>query len=681
MINNGYNKEMIELYQRLNELQKDNITHYLALKACINLKDYKIGCNIHKSLKLSDTKKDEIKIKTQLIDFYGIFGDVSNALNVFNLINKSHLDIVCIGAMLKTFVNNGFYRKTIELYDKIDCYSSFINKDDGCHVLAIKACSNLKDIDKGKQIFNKIPKNQRNNINIITAFIDFYGQCSEIQNAINIFKLTPKHKQNIVFINSMLTAYVNNGYYDAALQLYDKIGIDDDMKKSDTSHVMAITACSKGNKFDKGRNLYFDQIDLKQNENVLVKTSLIDLFGNMKDIKTALNIYNSIKDSKMNIITINAMMTALINNEYNEEAIKIYKTINSNRNYNHITPDATTYLLAIKASSVANIEQGKKIYDKIPEHMIDILIQTAMIQLYGEGKDIKNAINIFNHIPDDKKTIVTINTMLSAYINNGYDKQALKLYDEIDDNTLLKYKHIKKDNVLFSVEIKACTNSNNLDKGIQIHNEIKKSMDNNNDDTQVHLINMYSKNGMINVCDEIFDEMRNKKHYKYLSDINIWNEMINGYLRYNNIYKAKKLLLRMKNETNLIPNHKTYSLLLNGCSHIGDINTANDIWSNQITDNSIKYDSYIIGTLVDGCARKGFLYTGYEWIYKYELVHNKKANKNIDYAMWMSLLHGCRQENNLLLAQYIYKQILDRFKYNQSLIDSAHVLLSNIENQ
>ena len=673
MVNNGYDIEAIELYHRIetSQYQMDNITHYLALKACINLKEYKLGCKIHKSLQLSDTK-DAVKIKTQLIDFYGIFGDVSNAVNVFDSINESYLDIVCVGAMLKVLVNNGCYDQVIQLYDKIDSLPR-IKKDIGCHVLAIKACANLKNAAKGKEIYKQIPENQRN-VNVLTAIIDFYGQCSEIQNAVNLFETSSKDKRdNIVFINSMLTAYVNNGYYDDAVKLYQNIRVD----KTDTTHVLAVTACSKGNKFKEGRDLYQN---LRQNKNVLVKTSLIDLFGNMKDIKTGLHIYGSIKDENMNIITINAIMTALINNDYNEEAMKIYHSV---LNYKNVIYDATSYLMAIKAcTNLGNIVVGQKVYESIPTNMINIQIQTALIQLYAECGDVAGAVRIFNNISDDTKTIVTINTMLTAYTNNGYDKQALKLFDEMD----LKYKYITKDNVLYSVAIKACTNSNNIDKGKKIHDEIKlkhqteKDNDSyNNDDTQLHLINMYSKHGMADICDEIFNEMKDRKHEKYLSDINVWNEMINAHLRDNNLSKGKQLLNMMKTETNLTPNHKTFSLLLNGCSHIGDIEEANNIWINDINDDKLRYDSYIIGTMVDTYSRKGLLYQGYEWIYKYELINNKKANQDIDYAMWMSLLHGCRQENNVLLGQYIYKQISDRFKDDKSHIDSAFVLLSNIK--
>ncbi len=41
---------------------------------------------------------------------------------------------------------------------------------------------------KGENIYKNIPEKQKANPYIITAFIDFYGQCSEIEKTENIYK-------------------------------------------------------------------------------------------------------------------------------------------------------------------------------------------------------------------------------------------------------------------------------------------------------------------------------------------------------------------------------------------------------------------------------------------------------------------------------------------------------------
>eukprot|EP01083_Nonionella_stella_P139600 426135_1 len=683
MLHNGYYKELLELYHTMHQSKPiDPAMHCLALKACVRLRDYTTGHGICNQLCTSNNSKEDIKMKTRFIDFYGIFGNVKHALHIFESIAESETDIVCIGAMLKAFVNNGFYRQAIELYDKMDDrIDRFPNasKDAACHVLTVKACANLKDLVKGEDIYHQLVSNNKNelqNLHLVTAFIDFYGQCNQIQKAIDLFD---KHQsnsnlQNIVCINCMLSAYIDNGCYKEALSLYDTIA---DLDKTDTTHVLGITACSKSGQFNKGQSIYKQ---VKGKNNIQIKTSLIDLFGNCKDVDTMWKLFNSIQNTQINIIAINAMMTALINNDCNKDALHIYETVSRHK---HIQRDGTTYTMAIKAcGNTENVAYGEQIYaDAAAVSSVmknNIQIQTALIQFYGQCHEMEKALNVFNNIPHSEKNIVTINSMLTAFINNGYDGKALELYREIDCNHV--YAHISKDSVLYSVAIKACTNSNNFDFGQKIHDEIRlKKADTN--DTQLHLINMYSKCGMVHVCEDIFEEVNRSGDKMYFEDINIWNEMINAHLRNNgDMDKAKALLKRMQNETNLCANYKTYSLLLNGCSHRGDMEEADRIWKDEIKDHATKYEAYIIGTLVDCCSRKGCVYQGFEWIYKYEKVHNKQANQDHDYAMWMSLLHGTRQTNNGLLAQYIYNQIIKRFSHDATRIKSASVQIANIAN-
>ncbi len=71
-----------------------------------------------------------------------------------------------------------------------------------------------------------------------------------------------------------------------------------------------------------------------------------------------------------------------------------------------------------------------------------------MIQLYGQSKDIENALKIFNNC--NEKNVFIINAMMTVYIDNGYDEMVLKLFNEMD----MKYCDIQKDHIMYSIAIK-----------------------------------------------------------------------------------------------------------------------------------------------------------------------------------------------------------------------------------
>ena len=122
-------------------------------------------------------------------------------------------------------------------------------------------------------------------------------------------------------------------------------------------------------------------------------------------------------------------------------------------------------------------------------------------------------------------------------------------------------------------------------------------------------------------------------------------------------------------------NQKTYVTLFGCFSHSFDINQIEYIWINDIDDINIKYDKYIIATIVDSYSRCGYINKAYQFVLEYE---KYIENKYFDEIMWTCLLSGCRTYNNYLLAQHIYSNIIKRFNSNQSFIREMHLLYNNV---
>ena len=120
------------------------------------------------------------------------------------------------------------------------------------------------------------------------------------------------------------------------------------------------------------------------------------------------------------------------------------------------------------------------------------------------------------------------------------------------------------------------------------------------------------------------------------------------------------MLKRMEIETNLRPNTKTFVLLLNVCNHCGDLEQAIHIWQHQINDDEMKYDEYVISSLIDCYSRKG------QWEKARSLIEEFEEYSQTQHEhMWMSLLSSfsknkCNSENNVIVDD-IYDQIRMRF--------------------
>eukprot|EP01084_Bolivina_argentea_P191346 328694_1 len=152
--------------------------------------------------------------------------------------------------------------------------------------------------------------------------------------------------------------------------------------------------------------------------------------------------------------------------------------------------------------------------------------------------------------------------------------------------------------------------------------------------------------------------------------------MMNAYVTNNEFEQAKLLFNTMcdNEKIEIIPD--TYSILLNGCSHIGNINEANDIWNNFIMDDNIKYDCYVMTIFIDCLSRNGQLNDAVKYIEKYENFKNNKP----DHIMWISLLNGCKKFENNELGKYAYKKYVNEFGENKiyrKKLDTAFAMFAN----
>ena len=209
LVDNHRNDEALMLYDRYHAMN-DDVSYILALRACINIDDMEKGKVIHSGI---DRKYYSIKMKSTLIDFYGHFGDISTAINIFDTIDDEQRDNVSINGMMTQFIKNGLNQQCLELHEKY----KYLN-DDISHLLALKAWTNLDDFEICKEIEPKLKHNMVGR----TALIDFYSHFGDIEGALNVFNAMPINSKCIESVNAMITGYIKNECYESALNLYEE---------------------------------------------------------------------------------------------------------------------------------------------------------------------------------------------------------------------------------------------------------------------------------------------------------------------------------------------------------------------------------------------------------------------------------------------------------------------------
>ncbi len=165
---------MIHTTQNLNNLylllmkcfiECENINKYIQILEWIKQSNYKFKVRdifikklINNCKNISDLQFINELIDNNLIENDGILfhimlinacsniGNINEAIKVFNKIENNKKDIICVYAMMTAYLNNEFYKNVLELYDYFSLNN--IDFDIIAYTIVIKACSNIKNINK-----------------------------------------------------------------------------------------------------------------------------------------------------------------------------------------------------------------------------------------------------------------------------------------------------------------------------------------------------------------------------------------------------------------------------------------------------------------------------------------------------------------------------------------------------
>jgi pentatricopeptide repeat protein len=138
----------------------------------------------------------------------------NKVINFFQ--RRKQPNIITYTAMMASYLRHGYYKQVFELYDQLQ-ENGFTPNAVHFH-FALAACFKTGSLTRAKRIHeilkmsNIIPNALNNDL------IRTYGKCGELEEAQKIFQTIKQ--PNIITINVMMSAYIKNGLYKEALELF-----------------------------------------------------------------------------------------------------------------------------------------------------------------------------------------------------------------------------------------------------------------------------------------------------------------------------------------------------------------------------------------------------------------------------------------------------------------------------
>ncbi|XP_024545270.1 pentatricopeptide repeat-containing protein At2g13600-like [Selaginella moellendorffii] len=395
-----------------------------------------------------------------------------------------------------------------------------------------------------------------------------------------------------------------------------------------------------------------------------------------------------------NVVTWNTVMTGYAQQGYSDVTVELFERFLDSG----IRPTGVTFLAALEACSAPGLlETGRRIHDKIARLGLaaEVKIQTALVNMYAKCGSLELAVEVYREIPDEAKVVEVRNAMLSGYAQNGHVDEARRVFDEMEERSLvswnamvagyaqnghsaeaLRFFHamlldggVKPSSVTIASVLEACTTAS---RARRLHSLISESS-NLLDDLRVvtaltnaygrcglpgeaqelfngsssrdvvlwtTMITAYAQNGYITQARELFEEAPSK-------NVVSWTTMITGYAQAGYPREALQMLRRMDVE-GVQPNRVTLVCVIEACSDVAALAEGKMVYS-EIAGYGDRMDTVVANALLNlhgkcGCVAEAW-----------EVFANLRERST---TSWTAMITTYAQNGHPLRALELLKQMV-----------------------
>lgn len=385
------------------------------------------GKRVHALLLTTGIDTNLLSLSSKLVGMYASCGDLRSASLVFDKIRNPN--VFAFNWMVLTSAFSGYYEEAVGYFRLMQELGIAGNKF--TFSIVLKACIDLMDVEKGKEVHAVAKKMDfENDVSVANALIDMYCKCEEVCCARRLFDRMVN--RDVASWTSMICGYCGIGKIDQALVL-------------------------------------FEQIKLEGLEpNYFTWNAIIAGYARSGDTNGAFALFSRMAREGLvpDLITWNALISGFVQSQRGDEAFKLFRDMFVlGVKPNHVT---VTGLLPA-CGFTGSIQRGREIHGLIYRMGLDIniFVATALVDMYSKCGCVKNAQNVFERIPD--KNIFSWNAMIGCYGKHGMVDLSIHLIERMQEEGM------RPNEVTFICILSACSHSGFVEEGLKIFRSMKES--------------------------------------------------------------------------------------------------------------------------------------------------------------------------------------------------------------
>ncbi|XP_010432322.1 PREDICTED: pentatricopeptide repeat-containing protein At4g35130, chloroplastic-like [Camelina sativa] len=567
-------------------------------------------------------------------------GLMDDALQLFDGMNKA--DAFVWNVMIRGYTSFGFYTKAVQFY----CRMVFagIKADSFTYPFVIKSVAGILSAEDGKKIHAMVIKlGFVSDVYVCNSLISMYMKLGCAWDAEKVFNEMPE--RDIVSWNSLISGYLALDDGVRSLMLFKEMLICG-FKPDRFSIMSALGACCSYVYSPKmGKEIHCHALRSRiETGDVMVLTSVLDMYSKYGEVSCAERIFNGM--SQRNIVAWNVMVGCYARNGRVIDAFLCFQKMSEQ---NGLQPDVITLINLLPACGIL---EGRTIHGYAIRRgfLPHLVLETALIDMYGEYGQLKSAEVIFDRMAE--KNFVSWNSIIAAYVENGKNYSALELFQELWDSSLVL------DSTTIASILPAYAECLSLSEGRQIHAYIVKSRYVSNTIILNSLIHMYA------MCGDL-DDARKCFNHVLVKDVVSWNSIIMAYAVHG-FGRISVCLFSEMIASKVNPNKSTFASLLAACSVTGMVDEGWEYFEMMKREYGIDPGIEHYGYMMDLIGRTGNFNAAKRFIEEMSFVPTPR--------IWGSLLNASRNHMDINVAEFAAEHLFKMEHDNTG----CYVLLLNM---
>ncbi|KAL0694805.1 hypothetical protein Bca4012_061985 [Brassica carinata] len=642
-------RDVLEMFIKMiteSDLLPDNFTFPCVVKACAGVSEVRVGLAVH-GLVVKTRLVEDVFVSNALVSFYGAHGFVSDALKLFDMIPERNL--VSWNSMIRVFSDNGFLEESFlllgEMMEEGDDDGAFM-PDVATLATVLPVCARERDIGVGKGVHGLAMKLSLDKELVVNnALTDMYSKCGCVNDAQVMFKLN-NHK-NVVSWNTMVGGFSAAGDVHGTFDLLRQIMAGGgDLRADEVTILNAVPVCFDDLPSLKELHCYSLKQEFVHNE--LVANAFVASYAKCGSLSYAHRVFCSIRNKTVN--SWNALIGGYSQSRDPRLSLDAYLQMKNPG----LLPDTFTVCSLLSAcSQLKSLRLGKEVHGFIIRNWLerDSFVYTSLLSFYIHCGELSAAHVLFDAMED--KTLVSWNTMVNGYLQNGFPERALSLFRQM---------------VLYGVQpceismmslFGACSLLPSLRLGREAHAYALKRLFEDNAFIACSVIDMYAKNGSVTQSLKVFNGLKARS-------VASWNAMIMGYGIHGLAKEAIKLFEEMQ-RTGHSPDELTFLGVLTACNHRGLVHEGMRYLDQMKHSFGLKPNLKHYACAIDMLGRAGKLDEALK-------IALEEMSEEPDVGIWNSMLSSCRIHQNLEMG----KKIADKLFVLEPEKPENYVLLSNL---